>query len=97
VEQVETTASALDTVIDEKRIVDLPLNGRNRWPGLPGPGRVLLYTGPSASGSAAAAQLPAGRIGNKHTVYGSVVETNVDATPSSGHHLEPVRRVRPRG
>jgi len=29
VEQVETTTSQLDTVIDSRRIVDLPLNGRN--------------------------------------------------------------------
>ena len=83
VEQVETTTSALDTVIDEKRIVDLPLNGRNPLSLVYlAPGVSSSTAGPSANGSRGRGtnyQLD-GIDNNDTAVYGNVVETNVDAT-----------------
>jgi hypothetical protein len=83
VEQVETTTSALDTVIDEKRIVDLPLNGRNPLNLVYlAPGVTSSTAGPSANGSRGRGtnyQLD-GIDNNDTAVYGNVVETNVDAT-----------------
>ncbi len=84
VDQVETTTSALDTVIDEKRILDLPLNGRNPLslvyltPGVSNG----LTGGPSANGSRDRGtnyQLD-GLDNNDTAVSGNIVSTNVDAT-----------------
>ena len=82
VEQVETTTSQLDNVIDEKRIMDLPLNGRNPL------GLVFLTPGVSNYRGQASANGGRGRgnnyqldgVDNNDTaVIGNIVDVNVDA------------------
>jgi len=86
VQQVETTTSQLDTVINGKCIQDLPLNGRDPLdlvyltPGvIPTSGFV---SGPSVNGTRFRAnnyQLD-GLDNNRHVTSGNLVEINVDAT-----------------
>ncbi len=84
VEQVETTTSQLDTIIDEKRILDLPLNGRN-------PLNLIYLTPGVIQGQSGYASANGGRergnnyqidgIDNNYTqTVGSTVDVNVDAT-----------------
>ncbi|HOT00243.1 MAG TPA: carboxypeptidase-like regulatory domain-containing protein, partial [Acidobacteriota bacterium] len=84
VEQVETTTSQLDTVIDEKRITDLPLNGRN-------PLSLIYLTPGVVQGQTGYASANGGRergnnyqidgIDNNYTqTIGNTVDINVDAT-----------------
>jgi len=85
VEQVETTTSQLDNVIDEKRITDLPLNGRNPL------ALIFLTPGVALDPSTGDASANGGRArGNNYqldgmdnndtSVIGQIVSTNVDAT-----------------
>jgi len=82
VEQVETTTSQLDNVIDEKRIMDLPLNGRNPLN--------LVFLTPGVANYRGFASANGGRgrgnnyqldgVDNNDTaVIGNVVDVNVDA------------------
>ncbi len=83
-EQVETTSSQLDTVIDSKRVADLPLNGRNPLdlmalaPGVSATGNFGLSAN-GARGRGNNFQLD-GVDNNDNTIGGALVEQNVDAT-----------------